>query len=207
MFEHIGIDIGAAQVHCVALDRDGELLDAATFAAAELEELGRWAAGARVIAIDAPAGLSTLPHAGDPAVSPKFQAGRCGEVALGREYGYWVPWVAPDALPDSGWIRTGLAVYEALAGPQLIEAYPYAGFRELNGGARLERKQTLAGQRRRVALLEAAGVIAPRMEMWSHDGLDALLCGLVAVECAAGIARRVSCEHDDSAIWLPAAGR
>ena len=49
MFEHIGIDVGATQLHCVALDRDGELLDAAVFAAAELDELarGRDAGGAQ----------------------------------------------------------------------------------------------------------------------------------------------------------------
>jgi predicted nuclease with RNAse H fold len=205
VFEHIGIDVGAQQLHCVGLDRDGELLDATTFAAGELGALARWAAGARVIAVDAPAQLSTRPHADDGALSAKFRLARCGEIALGREHGYWVPWVAPAEPPETGWISTGLAVYEALAGAMLIEAYPYAGFRELNGRAPLARKQTPAGARRRIELLEAAGIAAPHLEMWSHDGLDALLCGLVALQCAGGVARRAGCGHDGSAIWLPAA--
>jgi predicted nuclease with RNAse H fold len=192
----VGIDIGAVKLHAVALGGDPEPREFSDIGA-----LAAWAAGADAIAIDAPSGLSTLPHADDAGLSPKFRAARCGEVALGREHGYWVPWVAPSEPPDRGWMRTGLDVYAALAGPPLLEAYPYAGFRELAGGARLARKQTRAGREQRAALLPWAAAD------WSHDALDAALCAVVAADHAAGRARRVTCGHDDSAIWLPAAGR
>ena len=188
----IGIDVGAAKLHAVALP-----LDVRVFG--DVAALAAWARGAGAIAVDAPAQLSTRPHAGDEALAPKFRAARCGEVALGREHGYWVPWVGPSEPPDGGWLAVGLAVFEAL--PGAVEAYPYAGFRELAAGAALARKQTRAGREQRASLLRAAGV--PAEASWSHDVLDAALCAVVARDHAAGRARRVGCGHDDSAIWLP----
>src|SRR4051812_34736212 len=127
----IGVDVGAVKLHAVALSLEVRVFD-------DLRALARWADGADAVAIDAPAQLSTRPHAEDASLAPKFPAARCGEVALGREHGYWVPWVGPAEPPDGGWLAVGLAAHAAL--PGAVEAYPYAGFRELAGGARLPRK-------------------------------------------------------------------
>ena len=188
----IGVDVGAVKLHAVALPLDVRVFE-------DAGALASWADGAAVVAIDAPAQLSTRPHAGDDALAPKFRAARCGEIALGREHGYWVPWVGPAERPDGGWLAMGLAAHEAL--PGALEAFPYAGFRELAGGAPLARKQTREGRDQRAALLREAGVEAGAA--WSHDTLDAALCAGVARDRAAGRARRVTCGHDDSAIWLP----
>ena len=114
-------------------------------------------------------------------------------------------WVTPTERPSTGWMATGLALYEALrdARPELLEVYPYAGFRALAGGAPLLPKQTAEGARVRIGLLASAGVSAEHLPMWSHDGLDALLAAVVAAQFASGEAVRVTCGHDDSAIWLP----
>jgi predicted nuclease with RNAse H fold len=136
----IGIDVAADRLNCVALAADGSLAGGEIYAAAELDALTEWAADAAVIAIDAPAELSTAPHASDASLSPKFRAARCAEVALGRDRGIWVPWVSPANPPAAGWIATGLAVYASLArltGTELIEVFPYAAFRVLTGAARL----------------------------------------------------------------------
>src|SRR3954451_19627627 len=147
----IGVDVGAAKLHAVALPLDVQVFE-------EVGALARWADGAAVVAIDAPAQLSTRPHAADAALAPKFRGARCGEVALGREHGYWVPWVGPAERPAGGWLAVGLDAHAAL--PGALEAYPYAGFRELAGGARLARKQTREGRAQRAALLRGAGVDA-----------------------------------------------
>ena len=188
----IGVDVGAVKLHAVALPLDVQVFD-------DVGALVRWAAGAAAVAIDAPAALSTRPHAADTALAPKFRVARCGEIALGREHGYWVPFVGPAEPPDGGWLAVGLAAHAAL--PGALEAYPYAGFRELAGGAPLARKQTREGRSQRAALLRGAGVEADAA--WSHDTLDAALCAVVARDRVAGRARRVTCGHDDSAIWLP----
>ena len=181
------------------------MANTAVFAPADVGELRRWVEGARVVAIDAPAQLSTAPHRGDPSLSTKFQTGRCAEVALGREHRSWVSWVTPTARPIPGWMQTGLALYDTLrdGGRELVEVYPYAGFRALARGASLPPKQTVEGARTRVDLLERAGVVVEHLPMWSHDGLDALLGALVALQSASGRAVPVTCGHDDSAIWLP----
>src|SRR4051812_19074213 len=188
----IGVDVGAAKLHAVALPLEVQIFE-------DVGALATWAAGAAAVAIDAPAQLSTRPHACDATLAPKFRAARCGEVALGREHGYWVPWVGPAEAPETGWLAVGLAAHAAL--PGALEAYPYAGFRELAGGAALARKQRRDGRAQRAALLRDAGVDADAR--WSHDTLDAALCAVVARDHAAGRARRVTCGHDDSAIWLP----
>ena len=202
---YVGIDLGAERVHCVRIAADARVEATAVFGAAELGELGRWIEGARAIAIDAPAQVSTAPHRDDPGVSTKFRTRRCAEIALGQLHRSWVPWVTPTERPTEGWIATGFAVYEALrdAPYEVLEVYPHAGFRALAQGSSLPPKQTAAGLRARIALLASAGVSAEHLPMWSHDGLDALLAALVALQSASGRALRVTCGHDDSAIWLP----
>jgi predicted nuclease with RNAse H fold len=159
------------------------------------------------VAVDAPSGLSTGAHAGDATLAPKFRAARCGEVALGREAGMWVPWVSPPvgATEVAGWIAVGLALFEALraAGLEAVETYPHAVFRILAGGReRVPAKSTTAGLRRRVELLRgSAGVDEPTLPLWGHDGLDACAAAVVA---AAPSPRVVTCGHDGSSIWLPA---
>src|SRR4051794_15523956 len=78
----VGIDVGAAALHCVALDRDGRVAGARVVSAADVRDLPRLLAGAAVVALDAPAAPSTLPHRDDASLAPKFRAARCAEVAL-----------------------------------------------------------------------------------------------------------------------------
>ena len=206
---YVGIDVAAERVHCVRLVRDARVDATEVFAAADLADLRRWLEGARAVAIDAPAQLSTAPHRHDPNVSTKFRTGRCAEIALGREHRSWVPWVTPTVRPTAGWMATGLAVYEALSDGaySVLEVYPHAGFRALAQGSPLPPKRTATGLRTRIGLLASAGVTAEHLPMWSHDGLDALLAALVALQSAAAKAVRVTCGHDDSAIWLPQPAR
>ena len=158
----------------------------------------------RRVAVDAPSALSTAPHADDLGLAPKFRAARCGEVALGRERGVWVPWVSPpvDAPDVAGWIGVGLAVFGALvdAGIDVVETYPHAAFRAL-AGRRVPAKSTAEGLARRVDLLRAAGLDEATLPMWGHDGLDAAAAALVAASPASV---GVTCGHDGSSIWLPA---
>ena len=164
---YVGIDVGVQRIHCVRLDEDAQLQSTATFGAAELSEVSGWVGGASVVAIDAPAQMSGAPHRGDPALSRKFQTARCAEIPLGREHGSWVSWVTPTERPASGWMATGLALYEALRhrGREVLEVYPYAGFRALARGAALPRKQTVDGVRTRIGLLGEAGVSPDHLPM------------------------------------------
>lgn len=215
----VGIDVGAAAVHCVVLDGSRRVLDGRALpsdASAELEALTR---GATAIAIDAPSALSTGPHAddADAALAPKFRFARCCEIALGREHRLWVPWATPTAaaaatVPVPGWMQVGFRLYQdlAAAGHRPIEVFPYAGFRVLAGaGGRLPSKATIAGVGARVALLQREGVGAGAdgmqllLELWSNDALDAALAALLAVRAHEGTAIPVGCGHDHSAIWIP----
>jgi predicted nuclease with RNAse H fold len=201
----VGIDVGATRLHCVVLDEARRLEEAWQFGTADPDGLVEKLAGARFVAIDAPAQLSSMPHRDDATLSPKFRAARCAEIALGRERRCWVPWVAPPTEPESGWMRVGLDLFAAFAGSgtETIEVFPYAGFRALAGGARLPTKRREAGVRARAQLLAAAAVGVPDLATWSHDGLDALLAAATAHDAATGRAVCVTCGHDDSAIWLP----
>jgi predicted nuclease with RNAse H fold len=203
---YVGIDVAAERLHCVALDEQLRLRDVALCAAEELDALAHAVRNAEIVMVDAPAQLSTAPHAGDDTLGAKFRVARCAEIALGREHRSWVPWVTPEAAPERGWITTGLAVFAALtaAGVPSGEVYPHAGYRALARGRVLPRKTTAAGVRARAALLTEVGVSVDSLTMWSHDGLDALLAAVVAADYGKGRARRVTCGHDDSAIWLPA---
>jgi predicted nuclease with RNAse H fold len=205
---YVGVDVGADRLHCVAVDAARRVTGVRIFRADEVDDLVDAVRSAHVVAVDAPAQLSTMPHEHEVGLSPKFRRGRCAEIALGREHGSWVPWVAPAERPARGWIETGLRACEALRNggtrADVIEVFPYAGFRALAAGARLPKKQTVAGRRARAALLASAGVGERDLHAWSHDELDALLAAVIAVDVAENRAVRVSCGHDDSAIWLPA---
>jgi hypothetical protein len=207
----IGIDLGASTIHAVSLQATGSLptVEAATtFAATDLAGVVAFAAGARDIAIDAPAQLSTAPHRGDESISPKFRTARCGEVALGQQAGIWVPWVTPDdAAKVAGWMQVGFDLWAALraAGHEPLEVYPAGVFRVLAGGVP-PRKTTRAGLRARIDLLAPVVALPPMIEMWSHDGVDALGAALTAHQKATGIAREIGHDAatcDGSAIWLP----
>ncbi len=164
---------------------------------ASLGQVGR-------VAIDAPSGLSPRWHADDLTLAPKFRSARCGEIALGREVGIWVPWVSPaiGATDIAPWISVGLALFAAFgeAGIDAVETFPHAVFRVLNGGARVAAKSKPGGLAERAILLRAAGVDEPTLPLWGHDGLDAAAAALVAADPGA---RAVTCGHDGSAIWIP----
>ena len=186
-------------MHCVAVDED---VEARVFAAGELDALASWAANADVIAIDAPAQLSQAPHADDETLSPKFRHARCAEIALGREHGIWVPWTSPAGPPVPGWMATGFELFATLPG-ELLEVYPYGGFRVL--AHPLAKKTTAAGARQRLDALRTAGLTIG--DLRSHDLIDAALAALVALQRRSGTAVPVTCGHDGSAIWLPAGTR
>jgi predicted nuclease with RNAse H fold len=202
----IGIDVAADRLNCIALEMSGSFAGGRIYAANELAHLSDWAAGADVIAIDAPAQLSTAPHAADESLSPKFRRARCAEIALGREHRVWVPWTSPTGPPVPGWIATGLRVYSALAESvraELIEVFPYAGFRVLTRPAPLAKKTSVGGIRQRVDALRAAGVRDGALELWSHDSIDATLAAVIALDRQKDRAVPVTCGDDDSVIWLP----
>ena len=205
----VGIDVGASRLHLVGLD-DGRVVASGVLPAAELDDVVAFClgVGARRVAVDAPSALSPLAHADDRTLAPKFRAARCGEIALGREAGVWVPWVSPPADTPTdevaGWITVGLALFAALAAADVdaVETYPHAVFRTLAGGARVPAKSSPAGLARRAELLEdVAGVVEPTLSLWAHDGLDACAAAVVA---AADEPRVLTCGHDGSSIWLPA---
>lgn len=202
----IGIDVATDRLNCVALETDGSFVGGRIYAADDLGALTRWAAEAEVIAIDAPAQLSTAPHASEDSLSPKFRTARCAEIALGKERGIWVPWTSPTGDPVPGWIATGLEVYSALGASlraELIEVFPYAGFRVLTRPARLAKKTSVAGIRQRIDALCAAGLRIAHLELWSHDSLDATVAAFIALQRRNDEAVGVTCGHDDSTVWLP----
>ena len=199
----LGIDVGARRLHGVALDPAGGIATE-IFDAGDLAAVVAWAEGAEAVAVDAPDGWSTAPHAGDRSLSPKFRSARCGEIALGGDFGIWVPWTTPeDPLPGS-WMARGVALFAALRkdGHRPVEVFPYAAFRLLNGNRPLPKKRSRQGAAVRRELLETAGVHMPGST--THDLTDAAVAALVASHHARGRARPATCGHDGSAIWLPA---
>jgi predicted nuclease with RNAse H fold len=210
----LGIDLGASALHLAVVGGDApgplRVSEAGTFAATALDAVVATAEGVDAVAIDAPAAPSTAVHNGDEAISRKFRVARCGEIALGQQARIWVPWVTPpdpDRVPV--WMRVGFSVWDALiaAGHQPVEVYPAGVFRVLAGHVP-PRKTTADGRRARIGLLADAIELPTGIDLWSHDGLDALAAALTAHQHATGVARR--CGHDapgcdGSAIWLPAA--
>jgi hypothetical protein len=209
----VGIDLGASTIHVVVLASGGSpptVIAARSFEAAELEAVVTFVRGACDIAIDAPAQLSTAVHLHDASVSRKFRIARCGEIALGQQAKIWVPWVTPaDAAEVAGWMQVGFDLWAALrgAGYEPIEVYPAGVFRVLAGSVP-PRKTTRAGLHARIELLAPMVDLPAGIEMWSHDGIDALGAALTAHHKGAGIARELRHDEpgcDGSAVWLPAA--
>lgn len=192
----VGIDLGAQVVWAVAAE-GGRIVDGAAFAADELDALASWC-GDAVVAIDAPAGPSESRHLDDDTLAAKFRPARCAEVAL-RRAGYAVSWVTTDG-PFVGWMKTGFAVWQALGHLAPLEVFPHAVFAELLG-RRPPPKQTLAGRRARLSVLE----LPPGGELWGHDGIDAAAACVVATDHTTGRARPLACtDHDGgSVMWLP----
>ncbi len=201
----MGIDLGQHLLHIVALDGSLDLTKVEVVDAADSDGLALLLSAAHVVAIDAPERLSTAPHSDEEGLSPKFRTARCAEIALGREKRIWVPWVTPTSeQPCPGWMEVGFRVFEIArrCSSNVIEVFPYAGFRTL-AGSRMPSKLTAAGLLTRSELLVTAGVKIEDPEMWSHDSLDACLAALVAQQFDGGIADAIGCGHDGSAIWLP----
>jgi predicted nuclease with RNAse H fold len=202
----VGIDVGARTLHCAAVGERGGLVERAALPALDRRALADWCDGAAVIAIDAPETPSRAPHRNRAELSPKFRTARCAEIELGRRHGTWVPWVPPQGPPFPGWMQAGFDAFDSLrrpGAPDVIEVYPFAGFRILAGGRRLAKKQTAAGRAERAALLARAGVTGAAVGDHSHDELDALLAAVVARDHARDAATAATCGHDGSAIWLP----
>ncbi len=202
---YVGIDVGANRLHCVALDTDSRVIDARLFSPADLEDLVSWLNPAESIAIDSPDALSTARHSENQALSPKFRRARCAEIGLGQQRKVWVPWATPWEPPVAGWMQLGFNVFSRLRSTHasVVEIYPHAGFLKLHGWKKLPSKSTVEGLVARATLLAEAGVDEARLNMWSHDSLDAALGALVALRFAQGRAESFTCGHDGSAIWLP----
>jgi hypothetical protein len=213
----LGIDLGTRALHVVALvARDGRLLldDARVLDPASettADALARAAATVDAIAIDAPAGPSRACHAHDTSLAPKFRTARCGEIALGQQARLWVPWPTPTTVESAApWMRVGFAAWDACtaAGASPIEVYPAGAFRVLAGG-RIPSKARPAGLAARRTLLSRQVTPPPGFEMWSHDGLDAMVAALTAAHHARGTAVVHGHEAprcDGSAVVLPPPG-
>lgn len=205
-----GVDISGSAVHVVTLE-GGQVTRAGVWPTDDLIHLAEELAACDVVAIDSPDRWSPGAIPEHASLSPKFVAARCSEFELARRYRYWVPWVTP--LPPTSdtesakyaWMARGMELFQLLEGHTVpIEVYPNSIFRRLARQTPLPPKSGQAGVRVRVALLQEAGITAPHLEMWSHDSLDAAAAALVALARGRDEAERVSCDHDGSAMWLPA---
>ena len=190
-------------MHVVAVDAS-RVVAGDVFAADDVDAVVSVARGlADRVAIDAPSALSALAHAADESLAPKFRVARCGEIALGRDAGVWVPWVSPACGDEvAPWIAVGLALFAAFAraGVDAVETYPHGVFHRLADGARVAPKSTADGRAQRIGLLRSAGIREVTLPLWDHDGLDALAAAVVAADPSA---ERITCGHDGSAVWLP----
>lgn len=210
----VGIDVATDSLWLVAIEgvakpiiTKAELIHPLDLAAAV-----RFCEGSAAVAIDSPGGPSELCHLEDVSISTKFRRARCSEVALAR-VGISVPWITPPAGEESGlpgWMSTGFALWDALdqSGFQPLETYPHGIFWRL-AGHQLRHKQLPIGAKHRLATLSAHLELPTGIEMWSHDGLDALAAALVAWQSLHGLAECIDCSsdewptHDESSIWLP----
>jgi hypothetical protein len=133
-------------------------------------------------------------------------------VALVRA-GIAVPYVTPpaDSPPTAPWMQTGFNIWNRLLAADVLplETYPHGVYWRLAGRPLLH-KQLPSGALDRLATIRRAIDVPAGIEMWSHDGLDALAAALVAWHAARGSAVRIDCSadsewstHDGSAIWLP----
>lgn len=205
-----GVDISGSAAHVVILEGD-QVVKAGVWLADDLIHLAEDLATCGVVAIDSPDRWSPGAIPEHQGLSRKFLAARCAEFELARRYRHWVPWVTPLA-PNSdiervryAWMARGMELFQLLEGRTVaIEVYPNSIFRRLANQTPLPPKSGQAGVQVRVALLQEAGITAPHLKMWSHDALDAAAAAVVALAHAREAAERVSCDHDGSAMWLPA---
>lgn len=205
---YVGLDVGAREIHGIAIDDSGQVLDAIDFDAAEPEMVQSWAEPAKAVAIDSPDRLSTGPHSTDESlsISPKFRNARCAEIGLLKQYRLQVPWATPTKEPVDGWMRVGIALFEVMrkAGQSPIEVFPDSAFRRLAGQlGPLKKKGTRAGLAERCELLARVGMKGAGSALWSTHGIDAAMASVLACMFAAGDAIAATCGHDGSAIWIP----
>jgi predicted nuclease with RNAse H fold len=206
----VGIDVGAKRLHVVVLDDRARVVESRSVPTDDVAAIAAWAAPAGAIAVDSPDRWSRGPHPtenGARTLPAKFAAARCGEVALARAHGIWVPWVAPTAAEGApAWMQVGVALFQALrdGGHCPVEVYPHGVFLVLAGGRRPPSKRTPAGRAVRAALLQKAGVRGVDGLTSTHDLLDAAAAGLVALHRRRGLAVGAGCGHDGTSIWLPA---
>ena len=104
-------------------------------------------------------------------------------------------------------MQVGFDLWQALRddGHEPMEVYPAGVFRVLAGHVP-PRKTTRAGALARIALLAPFIELPPTIEMWSHDGIDALGAALTAAQRSDGTAREIGHDEsmcDGSSIWLP----
>jgi predicted nuclease with RNAse H fold len=144
----------------------------------DVEEVVARCRGAALVAIDAPSEPATgRVHGG--VRSPKFSVARCNEIAAGEELGVWVPWVTPTLDAAPAWMRTGFALWDALRadGHVPVETYPAGSFWLLHGRRWPPKKSTPGGRAARLALLEP---LVGRLDLASHDHIDAVMAAVVA---------------------------
>lgn len=211
----VGVDVGANALWFAAV-AGHEVPELTAIERVPRDSLGEVAhewLGAAIVAIDAPEALSDRAHLGDARFAPKFQRGRCSEVAL-RRSGIAVPFITPGAdEPVPPWMKAGFSLWETAqrhAG-RVLETYPHGVFWRL-AGRQLLNKQTAQGRAARWEVLGQRIQLPIGANLWPHDALDALSCALVAWLAGHDAAERVSCDddidwhsHDGSAMWLPPA--
>ena len=130
------------------------------------------------IAIDAPSEPATG-RGHDGVRSPKFSVARCNEIAAGEELGIWVPWVTPILESAPPWMRIGFALWAALRaeGHAPVEVYPAGCFWLLHGRRWPPKKSSADGRAARLAMLEP---VVGRLDLRSHDHIDAVMAAVVA---------------------------
>lgn len=201
--------MGADRLHVVVVADDGSVGGSAVIDPADtaaVDALLGTLPPACPVGIDGPAGPSAGAHVDDASLSRKFRPARGCEIELGRRRGLWVPWVTPlEGHEMAPWMGVAVGLHRRVADHGLVplETYPYAVFVALTG-ARPPRKTTPAGLAARAAALRSAGLLAPHLELWSHDALDAAACAVVARAHRLGSAAAISDDRDGTCIWLPA---
>jgi predicted nuclease with RNAse H fold len=212
----VGIDVGATTAWLVAVNLATprpQVTGALLVHPIDCDAIAAFC-GDAAVAIDAPGGFSVRAHQDDARLAPKFRTARCGEVALARA-GIAVPFVTPaaDSPRVAPWMQTGFGIWDRLReqGLNPLETYPHGVYWRL-AGRPLVHKQLPSGALHRLLTIAREVDAPPGIEMWCHDGLDALAAALVAWHAVRREAVPISCSsdnawptHDGSAIWLPPA--
>ncbi len=202
---YAGVDVGQRRVHAAVVRLDGgrcSVVSRYSGPSCGEGDLVVFCSPARRVAVDAPGGLSAGAHLGDLSVAPKFRMGRCSEIPVPGVPA--VPWVTPPSWPEApGWMRTGFAVWAALAsvGLEVVETFPAGFFHRLNGSRWPPPKTSAAGRSERLSLLQGLVELpSGALSQWGHDDIDALACAVVA---AVGAPAPHLCDRPDgSVMWL-----